>query len=124
MTTKNICLQAVGIIIAIYFVPVYAQHADFDRADRHCDHRGHGKQHSVARVFNKLDADKDGVVNLAEFLAPIGEKTEKKFNRKDTDDDGLISFDEFLAGSRPYRDADFDIDRDAVRACVEAKLGI
>lgn len=123
MKLKKISAQVVGITIAIYLLPIYAHQANFDRPDRRLDRQGHAKQHSPDRIFNKLDSDDDGVVNLAEFLASIGETAEKKFNRKDTDNDSFISLDEFIARDRPSNDGNFDIDRDAIRACVAVELG-
>jgi len=124
MKVKKISAQVAGITIAIYLLPIYAHQATFDRPDRRLDLRGNAKQHSPDRIFNKLDSDEDGVVNLAEFLAPIGKKAEKKFNRKDTDNDSFISLDEFIAKDRTSNDGNFDIDRDAIRACVAVELGV
>ncbi|QBY04226.1 EF-hand domain-containing protein [Thalassotalea sp. HSM 43] len=61
--------------------------------------------------FNKLDGDKNGGLNMAEYTAftkgwmdkkDLSEEKRKKFNKNgfkkiDTDKDGLISFEEFKA---------------------------
>lgn len=60
-----------------------------------------GKKPDPAKLFQKLDADGDGKVTLAEFTAkrPDDKKAaaEKQFKRKDKDGDGSLTLEEFTA---------------------------
>lgn len=90
-----------------------------DRANGHRQN----PRHKVNRIFNALDTDENEIITLDEFLAKPLEKAEQQFDRIDTDDDGLISLDEFLAVGHDRDDDERpDIDRDAVRACMEEEL--
>ena len=81
------------------------------------DARRHGLRHRVARIFNALDTDENGVITLDEFIAKPAAKAVKQFDRIDTDDDELISFEEFsvLHNDEPR---DSDIDLEELRACI------
>ncbi|GIX21358.1 MAG: hypothetical protein KatS3mg121_0141 [Gammaproteobacteria bacterium] len=59
-----------------------------------CPH-GHGKDGPPrgAKLFKKMDADGDGQVTRAEFLAAH----EKHFDRLDADGDGILTHDELKA---------------------------
>ena len=57
------------------------------------------KKKDPAKKFEKLDADKNGSVNLDEFKASKKDpaKAESVFNAKDTNKDGALSLEEFSA---------------------------
>lgn len=77
----------------------------------------------INHLFDSMDTNDDGLVTLDEFLAKPAEKAAKLFDRIDTDDDRLISEAEFLAAAEHRRERHPDVDRDAVRTCVEEQLG-
>ena len=58
-----------------------------------------GKKKDPAKVFEKLDADKNASVSKDELKAGAKnpEKAEMAFNAKDTNKDGALSFEEFSA---------------------------
>jgi hypothetical protein len=64
---------------------------------------GKGQKHPDSqKIFQKLDADGNGSISLAEFKAsPKGQKdatkAEKKFKKVDTDANGSVSMEEFKA---------------------------
>ncbi|MEM7704741.1 MAG: hypothetical protein AAF358_04265 [Pseudomonadota bacterium] len=66
-----------------------------------------------------LDADGDRMVSQDEFLAARLARAERRFDRLDRDDDGQIT--EADLADRPEPP---DVDREALRACVEDALGI
>ena len=85
--------------------------------------RGHKMKHPEVRaekMFERLDVDGSGVITIDEFIARPGDRAERHFERLDTNEDSSLSLEEFL--DRPPR-PDTDIDREAVRACVEEALG-
>ena len=51
----------------------------------------------VARMITRLDADKDGSLQLAEMQPRGGAMFERMFERMDTDEDGVLSAEEFAA---------------------------
>ncbi len=84
-------------------------------------HRGVSIELVVDRLFEKLDSDQSDTISFDEFVTPKLEKAEEKFAALDSDGDELLTFDEILAGHTPPQDP---IDRDAMRECLEDKLGI
>ncbi len=122
MIKRNILVPAFATFAIVASLPSEA--ARGDRGARNLD-----PEAKVERIFNKLDTDGSGIITLSEWTAKPAEKAAQMFARADSDDDGLISLEEFLdRGSdrrrgRPGR-PDFDeIDRDELRACVEAATG-
>lgn len=49
----------------------------------------------IARIFNKIDKNKDGDISFHEFMQWHKPIIKKKFRKVDTDHNGSISFDEF-----------------------------
>ncbi|MEM6574566.1 MAG: hypothetical protein AAF736_09865 [Pseudomonadota bacterium] len=66
-----------------------------------------------------LDADGDRMVSQDEFLAARLARAERRFNRLDRDDDGQITETDLADRPEPP-----DVDRDALRACIEDTLGV
>ncbi len=79
-------------------------------------------EQKVERLFNILDTDENNSISLDELLSKKLEKAANKFDRLDTDDNELISLEGLLAAHNG-RNND-DIDREALRACIEAEPGI
>jgi Ca2+-binding EF-hand superfamily protein len=84
------------------------------------DHAGGPARHrprpdrNVERLFDHIDADTDGFVDIDEFLDVRLARLDRKFDRRDIDGDGLISEEE--ADRRRHHDR--PIDREAVIQCV------
>lgn len=107
-------------------------------------HRGQDPEVRAEKMFDRLDADGSGAVTVDEFLARPEDRAERQFARLDTDEDSSLSLEEFL--ERPDRDRSgrerpgrgrpgqdrpgqgrpdlTDIDKEAVKACVEEALDI
>ena len=65
-------------------------------ADNH-DGEGHGKK---GKMFEKYDANGDGMISESEFLV----KAKEKFAKKDANGDGVISKDEAKEARKNKRD--------------------
>ncbi|MGJ8657552.1 MAG: hypothetical protein ACSHX6_13970 [Akkermansiaceae bacterium] len=61
-----------------------------------------GKDRPPRKTFEELDADKDGKISEAEFVAGAkdAERAAKHFAKKDKDEDGFLSEEEFAKGGR------------------------
>ncbi|MEM9530595.1 MAG: hypothetical protein AAGA23_06730 [Pseudomonadota bacterium] len=66
-----------------------------------------------------LDANDDGSVTLDEFIAASLIRAERRFERLDRNDDGMVT-----PGDGDDRPEPPDLDRDALRRCVEETLDI
>ncbi len=73
-------------------------------------------------VFQRIDADQDGLLSLDEVLSTRLARTDKRFEKLDTDLDGVISAEEYLAKSQDRRDK-FEEYGEELVACVEAATG-
>jgi Ca2+-binding EF-hand superfamily protein len=65
---------------------------------------------SPQEAFEKMDTDKNGSLNKAEFSAKTKDpaKAEKKFAKADTNKDGTISLEEFTAAGNKKKDPNKD----------------
>ena len=61
---------------------------------------GHDKGDRGAKMFEKLDADKDGVISEAEFLA----KSKERFAEMDADKNGSVTQEEAKAAHEKMRE--------------------
>lgn len=73
-------------------------------------------------VFQRTDADQDGLLSLEEVLATRLARTDKRFERLDADADGGVSLEEYLAKAQDRHDK-FEEYGDELVACVEAATG-
>ena len=62
--------------------------------------QGKGKDERKAKMLEKFDANKNGVLDPAEKQAMFDERAEKMFAKLDTNKDGKLSLDEFKAGKQ------------------------
>ncbi len=79
----------------------------------------HAQTGTAAGDRTPLDADGDGMVSQDEFLAARLARAERRFDRLDSDEDGQIT--EADLADRPEPP---DVDREALRACIEETLGV
>ncbi len=128
MKLRKLVVPAITLAFAANVAVVTAAQTDrvtdlrvTDQANDHRQHdRKRGVKHKVKRIFNALDTDENEIITLDEWVAKPVEKASNQFERIDTDDDGLISLEEFLAvGHDRETDERPDIDREAVRVCVQ-----
>lgn len=61
---------------------------------------GHGKGDRGAKMFEKLDTDKDGVISEAEFLT----KSKERFAEMDADKNGSVTPEEAKAAHEKMRE--------------------
>jgi hypothetical protein len=54
-------------------------------------------------MFESMDKDRDGGVNLLEMQAVRSSMTQESFSRMDTDGNGLLSMEELRAGHSKHR---------------------
>lgn len=53
-----------------------------------------GKGQRIEKMFERIDANQDGVLSLTEMTDPVAEKAAKKLARKDADEDGFLTAEE------------------------------
>ena len=75
---------------------------------------------SIARIFNTVDTNDDGVIDIDEFVDARLARAEARFVARDANGDGLVTEDE--VGDRP--EPPEGSDPEAVRACVAEALGV
>jgi Ca2+-binding EF-hand superfamily protein len=88
------------------------------------DHQGNGGMNGrdrAIRMFERLDANDDGVLSLDEMTSPVPAKAEKMLNHKDTDEDGLLSLDEWQHGRRGAQMDLSDIADEIVQCVADIK---
>lgn len=71
----------------------------------------------IEAMFNRIDADDDLLITLAELTDPAVAKAENKLAKKDTDADGVLSLEEFL--QRRHQRPDLTEIADELVQCVE-----
>lgn len=78
-------------------------------------------EHKITKQFNRLDTNKDEILELSELLNLALVKTENKFNRKDTDEDGFLTIEEATAGT--YGNTDLSgIAQEIVQCVADTKV--
>lgn len=80
-------MKAIILIISVLCLSACAH-----KGKKGCSHKKHGHSHK-ARMWDKMDADKDGVVTKKEFDAMKAEK----FKAWDANSDGKVTKDEMMA---------------------------
>jgi Ca2+-binding EF-hand superfamily protein len=79
--------DALAAVVALMLVSAPAAMAQDQKPPKH------GKEQAVERMFQRIDADKDGVIDAKESAAAW----DKLFERMDANGDGVILRDEALA---------------------------
>jgi Ca2+-binding EF-hand superfamily protein len=59
-----------------------------------------GGEQRLAKMFERMDENSDGVLTLAEMTAKVDAKAEKMLSKKDADEDGVLSLEEFSTNKR------------------------
>ena len=101
--TKTILMAAV--LSGAMFAPVAvrAEGAAAPATEKATERPGKFAEHG-AKMFDETDSNKDGAVNLEEFLARPTEKFTERFKEIDKDGNGSLSKEEFAAHGEGMRE--------------------
>jgi hypothetical protein len=132
MNIRNLVMTAMAVALVGNFPVAYAQPGPTgpgtqgdESTDRSKKPQGHhaGKQRQKTnRIFRAADLDGSDTITLDEWLVKTAKKAEQRVDRMGADGDSQISLEEFMAeGNR--RRPDFEVDHDALSACVAGATG-
>jgi len=82
-----------GLVAAALATPAMAERGGRGGHDKPGGERSE-RGNRAEKVFNRIDANEDGVLSLAEMTDPVAAKAEKKLARKDSDEDGMLNAEE------------------------------